>query len=162
MRRREGHFKGAGGAKIYFQQWLPDQQPRAMLLVAHGAAEHGGRYVGFARHFVQRGYGVATLDHVGHGHSEGTPGYVRDFADYVDTLDAYTRLVRSDYPALPFFLLGHSMGGLISCCYLLQNQDAFAGCILSGPAIKTELEPGFLQVPDQLFKFRACCINNKY
>jgi alpha-beta hydrolase superfamily lysophospholipase len=114
--------------------------------VAHGAAEHSGRYRRFAEHFVGRGYAVAALDHVGHGRSDGARGYVRNFADYVDTLDRFLNIVRDGFPETPVILLGHSMGGLMSACYLLQNQDAFAGCILSGPAIKTDLEPPWWQL----------------
>ena len=42
---------------------------------------------------------------------------------------------------MPCFLLGHSMGGLAATAYLLQHQQDFAGCILSGPAIKTDVQP---------------------
>ena len=38
------------------------------------------------------------------------------------------------------------MGGLISSLYLLQHQDAFVGCVLSGPAIKTDIEPPWIQL----------------
>ena len=34
------------------------------------------------------------------------------------------------------FLIGHSMGGLISAAYLLNHQNELSGAILSGPAIK--------------------------
>lgn len=145
MSEREGHFSGAEGHSIYYRYWLPEQPPQAVLLVVHGAAEHSGRYARFAEHFVARGFACAALDHIGHGQSEGTPGYIRDFDDHVETLDRFQRQVSADFGGVPLILLGHSMGGLISCCYLLQHQDAFAGCILSGPAIKTELEPPWWQ-----------------
>ncbi len=146
MQGREGTFTGACGASIYFQAWLPEQAPRALLLVVHGAAEHSGRYQRFAGHFVAHGYAVAALDLPGHGRSDGTQGYVRRFKDYVDTLHSFQCKLTEEFPLLPQILLGHSMGGLISAIYLLQNQAAFAGCVLSGPAIKTELEPPLLQL----------------
>ena len=145
MQHREGRFKGAGGAEVFFQQWMPAHAPRGILLVVHGAAEHSGRYARFAAHFVTRGYGVAALDHIGHGRSQGTPGYIRNFADYVETLDGFRELIQQEHGSVPLMLLGHSMGGLISCCYLLQNQDDFVGCVLSGPAIKTDLQPPWWQ-----------------
>jgi alpha-beta hydrolase superfamily lysophospholipase len=144
MQHREDKFSSSCGS-IYYQWWAPEHTPRAVILVVHGAAEHSGRYRRFAEHFVDRGYAVAAPDHIGHGRSEGDRGYVRNFADYVDTLDRFLSIVRDGFPGAPVVLLGHSMGGLISTCYLLQNQDAFAGCILSGPAIKTELEPPWWQ-----------------
>jgi len=145
MQHSEEEFTGAGNAHIYFQTWLPNRSPRALLVIVHGAAEHSGRYERFAEHFVQFGFGATALDHIGHGRSSGTPGHIRNFGDYVDTLDRFCDLLQERYPGVPLVLLGHSMGGLISTCYLLQNQNAFAGCILSGPALITELEPPWWQ-----------------
>jgi alpha-beta hydrolase superfamily lysophospholipase len=131
---------------MYYQYWQPDEAAKALILVVHGASEHSGRYQHFAEHFVQSGYAVAAFDNVGHGRSDGTPGYVRRFSDFVDTLDVFQRQVAQDFPGLPQILLGHSLGGLVSTLYLLTNQQRFAGCVLSGPAIKTEMEPPTLQL----------------
>ena len=145
MQRREATFVGAHGDSIYYQVWQPEGRARALILVVHGAAEHGGRYRRFAEHFVELGYALAALDHVGHGHSDGTPGFVPRFSDYVDSLDIFQKQLAAEFEGIPQVLLGHSLGGLISSHYLLHNQQSFAGCILSGPAIKTELEPPFWQ-----------------
>jgi len=145
MHHKEGQFKGARGANIYYQSWSPERAPRALIVLVHGAAEHGGRYRRFAEHFSHVGYAIAALDHIGHGRSDGTPGYVDRFTDYVDTLDEFCTLLDEEFPGVPKVLLGHSMGGLISSCYLLQEQQRFHACVLSGPAIKTELEPPFWQ-----------------
>lgn len=146
MKHREGTFTGAGGGSMYYQYWQPDEAPKALILVVHGASEHSGRYQHFAEHFVQSGYAVAAFDNIGHGRSDGVRGYVRRFSDFVETLDVFQKQVAVDFPGLPQILLGHSMGGLISTLYLLTNQQRFAGCVLSGPAIKTELEPPTLQL----------------
>ncbi|MCZ6828656.1 MAG: lysophospholipase [Gammaproteobacteria bacterium] len=146
MKQREGRLQGANNASIYFQCWEPEHAVRAVFVLAHGAAEHSGRYDIFGNHFAARGYTVAALDHPGHGRSEGTPGHVEHFDDYIETLHNFQQQLCSDYPGVPQILLGHSMGGLIGTLYLLRHQDAFIGCVLSGPAIKTELKPGFLQM----------------
>ncbi len=145
MQHGEATFKGAGEAEIHFQQWSPERAPRALIVLVHGAAEHSGRYRRFAEHFVNAGYATAALDHIGHGRSEGQRGYVGNFAEYVETLDRFVQLLKQEFPDTPMILLGHSMGGLIASCYLLQNQDDFVGCVLSGPAIKTDLEPPIWQ-----------------
>jgi alpha-beta hydrolase superfamily lysophospholipase len=131
---------------MYYQYWQPDEAPKAVILVVHGASEHSGRYQHFAGHFVNGGYAVAAFDNIGHGRSEGPPGYVRRFSDFVESLDVFQKQVAEDFPGLTQILLGHSMGGLISSLYLLTNQQLFAGCILSGPVIKTEPEPPTLQL----------------
>jgi len=142
MRQRDGYIDGVRGASIYYQVWEPQSTaPRALLLVVHGLAEHSGRYQRFAEHFVGEGYAVASFDHPGHGRSYGPRVFIRAFGDYVDNLDTMTAHFRDAMPGLPVVLLGHSMGGLTAATFLLRNQSSFAGCILSGPAVKTELEP---------------------
>ncbi len=146
MSSSEGSFTGAGQHTIFYRYWRPEGEPRAVLLVAHGAAEHSGRYEGFAGYFTRRGYAVAALDHPGHGRSEGGRCRIERFDDYLVTLRQFHLRVAADFSGVPVFLVGHSMGGLISASYLLQHQGELAGCILSGPAIKTALEPGALQL----------------
>jgi alpha-beta hydrolase superfamily lysophospholipase len=146
VRQAEGRFSGARGLSIYYQYWTPETAPRALLLVVHGAGEHSARYQQLARYFTGRGFAVAALDHPGHGKSGGRYGHVDRFEDFVATLEIFQRRVAAAFPGLPQILVGHSMGGLISSLYLLQHQQDFAGCVLSGPAVKTDIEPGYLQL----------------
>ncbi len=146
MNHRDGSFQGAHGQAIYYQYWTPGTDPRAVILLAHGAGEHSGRYAYFAERCCDAGLAVAALDHIGHGKSDGTYGHMDRFQDYLDTLALFQDQVTQAFPGLPLVLVGHSMGGLISACYLLEHQDRLMACALSGPAIKTELEPGFIQV----------------
>ncbi|MDP9135142.1 MAG: alpha/beta hydrolase, partial [Actinomycetota bacterium] len=66
-RHEEGRFAGAGGLEIYWQAWLPSGPPRAIVVIAHGGAEHGGRYAWTAGQLTARGYAVYAIDHRGHG-----------------------------------------------------------------------------------------------
>jgi len=136
MKHQEGFFKGVREANIYFQSWLPEGEPRAVLLIVHGLAEHCGRYGNVVDHFVLLGYAVYGIDHLGHGKSDGTRVYVKRFDDYTNTLKAYFDKVRGSQPDKPIFLVGHSMGGLIGAVYLLDHQAELAGAVLSGPAVK--------------------------
>lgn len=136
MKYQEGFFKGVRGANIYFQSWLPESELRAVLLIVHGLAEHSGRYGNFVDHFVPLGYAVYGIDHFGHGKSDGTRVYVKRFDDYTNTLKVYFDMIRGWQPDKPIFLVGHSMGGLISAVYLFDHQAELAGAVLSGPAVK--------------------------
>jgi len=135
MKHEDGFFEGVRGAKIYYQCWLPDGDVHAVLLISHGLAEHSGRYMNVVNHFVPHGYAVYALDHYGHGRSEGRRVYVKGFTDFTDVLKIYLQMVRAWQPNTPIFLLGHSMGALISACFLLDHQSEFAGAILSGPSV---------------------------
>lgn len=136
MRHKDGFFTGVRGADIYYQCWLPEDKPRAVLLIVHGLAEHSGRYMNVVNHFVPLGYAVYGIDYLGHGKSDGTRVYVKGFNDYIDTLSLYVDMVRKWQPGKPSFLLGHSMGALVSAIFLLDHQDELAGAILSGPSVK--------------------------
>jgi alpha-beta hydrolase superfamily lysophospholipase len=146
MKHSDGRFMGAGGRSIYFQCWEPEVAPAAILLVAHGAGEHSARYQHLAQFFTGHNYVVGALDHNGHGYSEGVPGHVVSFEDYLHDLAIFHRQLAARFPEVPMFLMGHSMGGLIASSYLLRYQGDFVGAVLSGPAIKTELEPGWVQM----------------
>ena len=146
MKHSEDRFTGTGERAIYLQCWEPETTPRAVLLLAHGAGEHSSRYQPLAQFFCGYNYAVAALDHQGHGYSDGTPGYVNTFKDYVSDLAIFHRQIQARFPGVPMFLLGHSMGGLIGSLYLMQHPAGFDGAILSGPAIKTDLEPGRVQM----------------
>lgn len=136
MNHIEGNFKGARGANIYYQAWIPDGEVKAVLFLVHGLGEHSGRYHNHVNHFVPQGYAIYGLDHLGHGKSEGEREVIENFSDYTDTLAIYYQMVKGWQPRKPIFILGHSMGGLISCTYLLDHQADFKGAILSAPAIK--------------------------
>jgi len=122
MKHQEGFFKGVRDAKIYYQSWLPERDPKAVLLIVYGLAEHSGRYMNVVNHFVVPGYAAYGIDHLGHGKSEGARVYVKRFDDYVNTLKVYFDMIHRWQPDKPIFLVGHSMGGLISAVYLLIQQ----------------------------------------
>lgn len=131
----------AAGAALHWQTWMPDAPPRAIILLAHGYAEHLGRYTHVAAHLNAHGYGVYTIDHWGHGQSDGTPGFVPKFSVFTDGVEALLAKIEADHPHLSIFLIGHSMGGLIAATHLLTHQSHYRGAILSGPAIMPAQPP---------------------
>ncbi len=136
MKYQDGYFKGTRDTNIYYQYWLPEGAPKAILLVVHGLAEHSGRYMNLVNLLVPSGHAVYGMDLIGHGKSDGKRAYVERFQEYTKTLKTYFDMIRAWQPKRPIFLIGHSMGGLISGAYLLKHQDELAGAVLSGPSIK--------------------------
>lgn len=136
MKHQQGFFSGVRGSNNYYQCWLPESPPRAVLMLVHGLAEHSGRYANLVGHLVPRGYAVYGMDHVGHGKSGGARAYVERFDDFIEPLRTYFGMVREWQADVPVFLAGHSLGGLIGATYLLDHQEGLRGAILSGPAVK--------------------------
>jgi len=141
MLHREGQFQGVKDLAIYYQCWLPDAGAGAVLLVAHGYAEHSGRYGNLVDYVVPRGYAVYALDHRGHGRSEGERVQVEHYTDYLGDLKIFFDLVQQENPDLRIYLLGHSMGAAISTAYTAKHQHELAGLILSGGGIATDGAP---------------------
>lgn len=142
---RLGPKSAGAGAALYWKAWQPEA-PKAVVLLAHGYAEHLGRYEYFAHKLNAAGIAVYALDHWGHGKSEGTYGFVPRFSAYTDGVEALLGEIEARHPGLPRFLIGHSMGGLIAAVHLTTHQSHYAGAILSGPAIKAAEEPSKLLI----------------
>jgi len=146
MKHKEGKFKGYKGLNLYDQCWLPEGKPKAVLLVAHGLAEHSGRYKNLVDYFVPKGYAVYALDHRGHGKSEGTRSYVDNFNDYLTDLKTFFDMVRKENKNAKIFLFGHSLGGTIVTAYAIEHQKELAGLIVSGASLvaSTSVSPALL------------------
>ncbi len=141
MKHQDGFFMNQENQSIYFQNWLPDNPAKAVLLIVHGLNEHSGRYNHFSNFFVKEGFAVYSMDLIGHGKSDGTRSYVKDFTNYIDDIILYLEKIKQLQPGSPIFLIGHSMGGLIGSLLLIDHPDQFAGAVLSGSVV---------QVPDDV------------
>ena len=141
MKHKEGNFKGLKNFNIYYQSWLPEKKIKAVLLIAHGFAEHSGRYANVVNYFVPKGYAVYALDHRGHGRSDGERVKVDDFHDYVVDLKTFFDIVRKENPEDKIFLIGHSMGSVISLLYTIEYQQELAGLATSGGGLAKPGDP---------------------
>jgi lysophospholipase len=123
------------GTELLVHCHRPDVATDRVLLVSHGASEHGGRYAHVARYFVEQGWNVVVPDHRGHGRSGGTAMYVDTFLTYSHDLDTLHRALQLD-PARTL-MFGHSMGGLIAARFhqILADEPRTCGLVLSSPLL---------------------------
>jgi alpha-beta hydrolase superfamily lysophospholipase len=135
MRHSEFKADGVGGIDLYAQAWLPEGTPRAVIVIAHGLAEHGGRYRDLAGELVKRDYAVYAVDHRGHGRSSGSPANIDRFAHVVTDFCAFTERSARQHANAPVFMLGHSMGGAVAFASALRLQHRLRGLVLSAPAL---------------------------
>jgi len=136
MNHQEGFFQSVRHTRIYHQCWLPEGDPKAVLMIVHGLGEHSGRYQNVVNHFVPAGFAVYGLDHPGHGKSEGIRKYVDRFEDFIENIEVYFDMIQKRQSGKSIFLVAHSMGGLIGAVYLLKDRPGLQGAILSGPSVK--------------------------
>ncbi len=122
---------------VAVQKWSSSCQPKAVLQIAHGVNEHAGRYQDFADFLSQKGFVVVANDHLGHGRTVGQEalrGHLEPggWEDLVADIHQLYQLTKKQYPALPYFLLGHSMGSFLVRTYLILYPGSLEGVLLSG------------------------------
>ena len=113
------------------------EQPRGIVQISHGMAEHRGRYLEFQRFLAERGWASVIHDHRGHGESVRAPEdygyfYKRGAENIVLDVHQVTRWARQKFPGLPLVLLGHSMGSLVVRDYLKRFDRDIDGLVVCG------------------------------
>ncbi|GIX93316.1 monoglyceride lipase [Caerostris darwini] len=134
----EDHFRNLRNQKIACYYWEPTEEPRALLLISHGMTEHTMVYDDIAQEMVQKGFFVFGHDHVGHGRSDGPRALINDVHELVEDSLMHIQRIRKQYPNLPLFLCGHSMGGAVAV--FLAFQVPVNGMALIAPALAVNPE----------------------
>jgi alpha-beta hydrolase superfamily lysophospholipase len=120
-----------GGARLACHHLPAEGQPVAILLVAHGLAEHSRRYRRFADVVAGRGFHVYAWDHRGHGETTAPDAPLGRFglrhgADLVcQDVKSVRDMAAAAHPGLPVVLFGHSMGGLIALNAAIHDPTAY-------------------------------------
>lgn len=130
------YFPSHGEGQIHYCRWCPDGEVKAIVQIVHGIAEHVERYDDFAVFLNGMGVLVAAEDHMGHGKSmdTGTQGYFAGgwFAAVEDTHEL-SKIIRAEYPRVPFVIMGHSMGSFMTRTYLTKYAgEEISAAILCG------------------------------
>jgi alpha-beta hydrolase superfamily lysophospholipase len=126
-------FTAANGAQRRVHVWAPDA-PRAVILAIHGGMAHGGDYVTPALYFRQ--HGIATVAYDLCGHQDARRVDIPAFDIFLDDSLLFLQWVKQQYPGLPVYVMGHSMGALIATHLALgrfAGDAAVRGYILSSP-----------------------------
>ncbi len=139
LKLEKTHAVAEDGLAIFTRHWFDDgrKEPRAVVQISHGMAEHGQRYEAIVEPLLQAGFVVFCSDHRGHGEMAkyGDRGHFADDKGWhlvVSDLYQINRMIRKRYPGLPLFLLGHSMGSFIAIQYALDYRGSIDGLALSG------------------------------
>lgn len=128
------------GTKIYAKAWTIDN-PKGIVCGVHGLGEHINRYEHVAAFFNKNGYVFYGNDHYGHGQSGGARGHTPDYETLLTEVDIILESAEADFPNLPIYLYGHSMGGNIVLNYLFLRNPKIAGVIATGSAITLPKNP---------------------
>ena len=138
MQKKEFTYLSSDGEhKIRAVLWTPDGEVKAVLQLIHGMAEYIDRYEDFAAFLCGHGFAVTGNDHLGHGPSakESDLGYftAHQPADHVvEDVHLLYEQTKKEYPLVPYFLFGHSMGSFVIRNYLGKYSEDLSGAIICG------------------------------
>ncbi len=136
--RTERSFDGVAGVRIVYDVWEPETDPRGVVVLCHGYAEHARRYDHVAQRFGEAGLVLYALDLRGHGRSGGKRVYLRNISEYTEDFHTLVGIAAAEYPELKRIVLGHSMGGGVVFAYGVEHPDDYAAMVLSGPAVDAQ------------------------
>lgn len=147
IKKEEFFFDSKDGIhKLHAIKWIPENEnPVSILQLVHGMAEHIERYDDFATFMAERNILVVGDDHLGHGKSvanENDKGYFcDDDAPKVLVEDEHTlqKRMQEEYPGVPYFVMGHSMGSFVTRNYLAQYGAEIQGSVLCGIGMQPKL-----------------------
>ena len=139
MTKREFIFPSTDRrTKIHGIEWIPDQEVKAVLQIAHGMVEYVDRYHEFAAFLADKGIYVVGHDHLGHGQSVNSEAEYGYFPQpdgnkmVIGDIHKLRKLTEEKYPGVPYFMLGHSMGSFLLRQYLTMHSNGLAGAIIMG------------------------------
>ncbi len=127
--------------KIHAILWKQDSNydvPKGIVQISHGMIEYIERYRELAAYLNSKGFLVVGNDHLGHGlsvSSEKDWGYFspKNGSTYVvRDLHRLTKIIKKQYPNIPYFLLGHSMGSFMARRYIIEYGKELNGVLLLG------------------------------
>lgn len=131
-------YRSSDGININVVFWEGDFEPKAIIQISHGMAEHIKRYDEFAKFLVSNGYYVYGHDHRGHGETAGyitKLGYFSDkfgWKNVVDDLYNINCMIKERHKDKEIILFGHSMGSFIVRTFMYRYPNQVEKIILCG------------------------------
>lgn len=138
---RVGYFTTSDKVRLRYGLWPKGKgAPKGTVCLVQGRTEYIEKYFETIEDFRQRGFAVATFDWRGQGGSDRLIGnrelgYVDRFEDFWTDLRCFhADILLPDCPG-PFYLVGHSMGGLASLYAATRDRMMFDRVFLSAPMV---------------------------
>ena len=141
MKHTEFKLKTFDGLLLFGQSWQPESKPKAVICLVHGLGEYSGRYTHVADALTLAGYALISFDLRGHGKSEGPRGHTPSYEALMKDISSLLEVTNKQFPQLPSFLYGHSLGGNLVLNYVIRRQPKLKGVIVTSPWLRLAFEP---------------------
>ncbi len=136
---KDFYFESSTGHnKLRAHMCTPDVEPRGIIQIVHGIAEHMDRYDDFMLFLANNGYIAVGEDHLGHGKSierEEDKGFFAESNGWtyaVQDVEILRLAMKKNHPELPIVVFGHSMGSFLTRTHLIKFPGGFDAAIISG------------------------------
>jgi len=125
---------------IMYRKWGL-HSPKAVFLLVHGLGGYSGRWQFLADFFLQHDISSYAIELRGFGPTKGPRGHVASFDQYFEDISCLKNIISKENPDKKIFIIGESLGGLISFLAVAKAKKLFNGLILLSPAFKTKYKP---------------------
>ncbi|MCX5748753.1 MAG: alpha/beta fold hydrolase [Candidatus Saganbacteria bacterium] len=114
--------------------------PQAVLLLVHGLGAHTGRWQFLSEYFKQNNVSSYAVELKGFGRTKGLKGHIDSLRTYYKDILLLYKMIKKDHPGKKIFILGESMGALISFMIAISYGDLFDGLICISPAFASRIK----------------------
>lgn len=127
-------FSTSDGLALPLRNWLPEGEPKAVIVALHGFNDYGNAFADIGAFFAGNGIAVLAYDQRGFGAAPepgiwaGTDKLTADFRDFLAA-------ARAAYPGVPVHALGESMGGGVLMAAWAEASFPADSVILVAPAV---------------------------
>lgn len=134
----ENYFESSDGTRIFYYDTPVNADTKGIVVIVHGMAEHGARYRYFADSLFRKKYAAFVLDLRGHGKTGEETGVFGHFADadgwnkVLGDIRQICEMIAAEYPQMPLYIFGHSMGSVLVRCCLSRFGQMFKGAVVCG------------------------------
>lgn len=126
-----------GRDQVQYWIYVPAAEPKGVIQLVHGFGEHSRRYLHMIAHFLEAGYIVAADDHIGHGKTAMANNTWGDWGDagfetMVKDEKQLHDIAAAKFPAVPYYMFGHSMGSVITRQYMARFGSDLKAATICG------------------------------
>ena len=119
--------------------YIPSGDIKGIFHLVHGMTEYIGRYAPLFEKLADAGYLGVGFDNLGHGNTARAEdlGFIASkngWSFMVDDVKLFADNIKAEFPNLPYYLMGHSMGSFITRVAVSRYSDLADKYICCGTA----------------------------
>ena len=124
---------------ILYREWKA-ASPKAVLLLVHGLGAHSSRWEFLSNFFLRHNISSYAIELKGYGKAQASKSHPASFKTYFRDIHHLYDIIKEENRSAEIFLVGESVGALISLRFAADNPGLLRGLISISPAIKSALK----------------------